>query len=573
MNRKRAIIIGGGPAGLTAAYELLTRTDIQPIVLEASDMLGGISRTVNYKGNRIDIGGHRFFSKDDRVMQWWANMLPMEGGHSGQLSLAYQGQQREIDGSSTGPNPETTDEVMLVRPRKSRIYYLRKFFDYPISLSQTTIANLGLWRMLKIGFSYLRSRLQPIKPEQSLEDFLINRFGRELYLTFFKSYTEKVWGVPCHEISAAWGAQRIKGLSITKAILNAIQKPFRKSGDVRQKNVETSLVEQFLYPKLGPGQMWETCAAKVQQMGGEIRKNSLVSRVFTEGDTIVALEVTDPQTGAVERIEGDYFFSTMPMQELVRALDADAPSNVREVSEGLIYRDFITVGLLLDDLKIHEQTREGKKLLSDNWIYIQEPDVKVGRLQIFNNWSPYMVANPKHAWIGLEYFCYESDDLWKQSDEKMVAQGIEELERINIIERSKVLDSTVIRVPKTYPAYFGSYDRFDELKQWISKFDNLFLVGRNGMHRYNNQDHSMLTAMVAVDNIIAGRTDKSNIWDVNTEMEYHEKKGDQPASGGESLSDRSPGEVAKPNAGKRSAPEMAEEPSRSTAADQEVIRA
>lgn len=524
MSRKRAIIIGGGPAGLTAAYELLTRTDIQPIVLEASDMLGGISRTVNYKGNRIDIGGHRFFSKDDRVMQWWADMLPMEGGHSGKLSLAYQGKNREINANAEGPSSETTDDVMLVRPRKSRIYYLRKFFDYPISLSLNTIQNLGLWRMMKIGFSYIGSRIAPIKPEKSLEDFLINRFGRELYLTFFKSYTEKVWGVPCHEISAAWGAQRIKGLSITKAVWNAIQKPFRRGGDVRQKNIETSLVEQFLYPKYGPGQMWETCAAKVEKLGGEIRKEMLVSRILTSGKKIVGVEVTCKKTGKTERIEGDYFFSTMPMKELVRDLDAEVPASIREVSEGLVYRDFLTVGLLLDDLKIHDETPQGKKLLADNWIYIQEPDVKVGRLQIFNNWSPYLVANPKHAWIGLEYFCYESDDLWKQSDEAMVQQGIDELERINIIDRSKVVDSTVIRVPKTYPAYFGSYDRFDELKDWISQFENLFLVGRNGMHRYNNQDHSMLTAMVAVDNIIEGRLDKTNIWEVNTEKEYHEQK-------------------------------------------------
>ncbi|MDX1948520.1 MAG: NAD(P)/FAD-dependent oxidoreductase [Pirellulaceae bacterium] len=524
MNERRAILIGGGPAGLTAAYELATRSDVRPIVLEASDMLGGIARTVNYKGNRIDIGGHRFFSKSDRVMQWWADMLPLQAGEGGQFEISYQGKSRPVErDAATGLDPATSDEVMLVRPRKSRIYFLRKFFDYPISLSKNTILNLGLARMMRIGFSYLAARLFPVRNEKSLEDFLINRFGRELYLTFFKSYTEKVWGVPCQEISAAWGAQRIKGLSISKAILNALQKPFRRRS-VGQKGVETSLIEQFLYPKLGPGQMWETCARKVESLGGEIRLNTRVERLQIEGDRVVAVETVNTQTGERETITGDFFFSTMPIKELVRGLDCPVPAPVREISEGLIYRDFITVGLLLSDLKIHDQTPQGKKLLSDNWIYIQEPEVQVGRLQIFNNWSPYLVADPGKVWVGLEYFCQDTDELWKLPDAEMSALGVRELSAIGIIEPGAVLDSTVLRMPKTYPAYFGSYDRFDELRGWLDRFENLFLVGRNGMHRYNNQDHSMLTAMTAVDNILAGRTDKANIWDVNTEQEYHEAK-------------------------------------------------
>jgi protoporphyrinogen oxidase len=529
VSQRRAIIIGAGPAGLTAAYELLTRSDIQPIVLEASDMLGGIARTVNYKGNRIDIGGHRFFSKSDRVMRWWADMLPLQAGEAGQFTVRYQGKQHQVErANGHAPDPAHEDDVMLVRPRKSRIYFLRKFFDYPISLSASTIANLGLTRMAKIGASYTAARLFPVKNEKTLEDFLINRFGRELYLTFFKSYTEKVWGVSCNKISAAWGAQRIKGLSITKAIAHALKKPFRKR-DVGQKGVETSLIEQFLYPKHGPGQMWETCTRKVRDLGGEVRLNTRVVKLHVENGKITSIASVNTKTGERETLTGDYFFSTMPIQELVRGLDCEVPAEVREISEGLIYRDFITVGLLLKDLKIHERSAAGQKLLSDNWIYIQEPEVKVGRLQIFNNWSPYLVADPKNVWIGLEYFCYEIDDLWKLPDAEMAALGILELAAIGIIEPSEVLDSTVIRMPKTYPAYFGSYDRFDELRGWLDKLENLFLVGRNGMHRYNNQDHSMLTAMTAVDNILAGRTDKANIWGVNTEQEYHESK-DKAAS-------------------------------------------
>lgn len=524
MREETAIIVGAGPAGLTAAFELLARTKIRPIVLEATDVLGGISRTVNYKGNRIDIGGHRFFSKSDRVMNWWSDMLPLEAGDHESLTIAYHGNTRLVNRSAAPADPTQTDDVMLVRRRKSRIYFLRKFFDYPLKLSGDTVRNLGLWRIIKIALSYLRAWLFPIRAEKSLQDFFINRFGTELYLTFFKSYTEKVWGMPCGKISAAWGCQRIKGLSVRKAISHALARIFRPSKDVRQKDVETSLVEAFLYPKHGPGQMWETCARKVSALGGEIRMQCSVQKIHLDQGRVTAVRILNAVTGREETLSGDYFFSTMPIQDLIRGLDTTVPANVREISEGLIYRDFITVGLLLDDLKIHEQTPQGKQLIRDNWIYIQEPDVLVGRLQIFNNWSPYLVADQSKVWIGLEYFCFQEDDLWKLSDEKMARLGIEELARIGIIEAADVRDHTVIRMPKTYPAYFGSYDRFAELRDWIDKIDNLFLVGRNGMHRYNNQDHSMLTAMVSVDNIIAGRLDKSNIWDVNTEQEYHEEK-------------------------------------------------
>jgi len=519
---KTAVIIGAGPAGLTAAYELLSRTDFRPIVLEKSEYMGGISRTVNYKGNRIDIGGHRFFSKSDRVMNWWLSILPLQASDNGFHDLAYQRMQRQIAGSEAGPDPERTDRVMLIRNRKSRIYFLRQFFEYPIRLTRDTLRKLGLARTVRIGLSYGRSALFPVHPERNLEEFFINRFGRELYATFFKAYTEKVWGVPCDKIGADWGAQRVKGLSVVATLRHAVRSLFDKPKDVAQKNVETSLIERFLYPKYGPGQMWEEVARRVTAGGGEIVTGVDVDAIEVDGQRVRAVVGRLPD-GTRRRIEGDVFFSTMPLKEFVRALTADVPAGVREVSEGLIYRDFITVGLLVKDLRVRESA-DGRTRIQDNWVYIQEPDVLVGRMQIFNNWSPYMVADPGTTWLGLEYFCYEHDDLWSKPDAEMIALAVEELERINIIEKSAVLDATVIRMPKAYPAYFGTYDRFDDLRHYVSGFENLYSVGRNAMHRYNNQDHSMLAAMTAVDNIVEGRTDQTNIWTINTEQEYHETK-------------------------------------------------
>ncbi len=530
MQSKTALIIGAGPAGLTAAYELLQRTDVRPIVIEASDTIGGISRTVNYKGNRIDIGGHRFFSKSDRVMQWWLEMLPMEATNEDEFAITYRGKSRAVQSESTPRDPEVDDDVMLVRSRKSRIFFLRKFFDYPIRLSLQTVRNLGLIRMCRILVSYLRVKLTPYRNEQNLEQFFINRFGRELYRTFFKSYTEKVWGVPCNRISAAWGAQRIKGLSITRAVMHALRRLFRRDQSIRQKGTETSLIERFLYPKLGPGQMWETCAEKVRRAGGEIIMQSRVEEILWNGNRVEGIVARD-EAGDSYTLYGDYVFSTMPVQHLLRAMGGRVPANVQEVGEGLMYRDFITVGLLVDELEIKDTTESGRKLLKDNWIYIQEPDVLVGRLQIFNNWSPYMVADPNKVWLGMEYFCNETDELWNHDDQKLKEIGIHELAKLGFIQAAKVRDATVIRMPKTYPAYFGSYDRFNEIREFVDEFENLFLVGRNGMHRYNNQDHSMLTAMVSVDNIVAGHLEKNNVWDVNTEQEYHEQveKTGEPA--------------------------------------------
>jgi protoporphyrinogen oxidase len=561
-SERRAIIIGGGPAGLTAGLELLRRTDIKPIILEASEELGGISRTIRYKGNRMDIGGHRFFSKSDRVMDWWMELMPPEGGvegHAGasaEQTIQYQGKRRvvKVPAGRGGARAleeeggvavaELEDEVaegeadedlrMLIRPRKSRIYYLRRFFDYPITLTANTLRNLGVARMVRVGVSYFASQVHQIKPEKSLEDFLINRFGRELYLTFFKSYTEKVWGTPCDQISAEWGAQRIKGLSLTTAVKHFVKKALRKkpqekTADLSQKDTDTSLIERFMYPKLGPGQLWEHVGSMIVngidgfggvERTGEIHMGWRVTAIHCDGSEVRSVEAVN-EMGEGRTFAGDYFFSTMPMKDLVRAMDAPVPENVREVSDGLQYRDFITVGLLADRLKVKE-TDGG--LLRDTWIYIQEPDVLLGRLQIFNNWSPYLVADPEKVWIGLEYFCYETDDLWKMEDEDLKRFAIDEVIRIGILEPGAVSDGHVVRVPKTYPAYFGTYDRFAELRDYTDRFTNLFLVGRNGMHKYNNQDHSMLTAMAVVDGLAEGHVDKASLWSINTEQEYHEEK-------------------------------------------------
>ena len=521
MKQGTAIIIGAGPAGLTAAVELQRRTGIQPILLEASHEIGGISRTVRYKGNRMDIGGHRFFSKSDRVMQWWLDLMPIQADN-GNGELRYQGQQRNIPAATAAPDPHTDDLVMLVRQRKSRIYFLRRFFDYPIRLTAETLRKLGLLRSVRAGISYMRATLLPRRQEHSLEDFLINRFGRQLYLTFFKSYTEKVWGVPCHKISAEWGAQRIKGLSLKGVVVHFLKKTFasRRAADIAQKQTETSLIEKFLYPKFGPGQFWEHAATLVQQAGGEIHLGVAIDHIQVDGDRILAVSGAN-HNGERVTYAGDYFFSTMPVRDLIRSLSTPAPPDVHEVSEGLMYRDFITVGLLAKRLSV---TEPDGSALKDNWIYVQEPDVLLGRLQVFNNWSPWLVGNDDRVWIGLEYFCNDTDSLWKLPDDEMARFAIGEVAKIGILKAEDVEDSHVVRVPKTYPAYFGTYDRFDVIRNYTDRFQNLFLVGRNGMHKYNNQDHSMLTAMTAVENIVNGVTTKDNIWSINTEMEYHEEK-------------------------------------------------
>lgn len=523
VKKKSALIIGAGPAGLTAAYELLAKTAIHPIILEATDSIGGISQTVKFKGNRMDIGGHRFFSKSDAVMQWWANVMPMQGAESkdnlliGETAKYLQ---------KVGPDPEVSDRVMLYRRRVSRIYFLHKFFDYPISIKYSTFAKMGLWLTIKSAIGYLSSR--PFKREErSLEDFYINRFGKPLYEMFFEGYTEKLWGVHPSKLGADWGSQRVKGLSIYAIIKDALAKPFRKS-DVSQKKVETSLIEQFLYPKYGPGQLWEAVAGDIEAMGGEVSMKHEVKHVNVSDGRVVSVDAMLAD-GSITNIPCDYLLSTMPIKDLVAALrGVDVPTDVKEIASTLPYRDFITVGLLLDRMKIKNETRikTYANRVPDTWIYVQERDVKVGRIQVFNNWSPYMVEDYEHRmFIGLEYFCNEGDEMWNMPDDKFIAMAVDELVKIDVIEPDAVIDAVRIKMKKAYPAYYGSYYKLDRVRRFLNGINNLYCIGRNGQHRYNNMDHSMMTAMVAVENIMSGNPDKSDIWNVNTDTEYHETRG------------------------------------------------
>ena len=512
---KKVVIIGAGPAGLTAAYQLLTTSDIKPIILEAEDFVGGISRTYEYHGNRMDIGGHRFFTKSDEVNALWEKLMPIQGAPAYDDKILGN-EKPFVEG---GPDPEKEDEVMLLRHRVSRIYFLKKFFDYPVSLKFRTLKNMGFARTMKAGFGYLGSCIHKRK-EKSLEDFYINRFGKPLYQLFFEDYTTKLWGVHPSNLSADWGAQRVKGLSLGKTLWNAISKPFRKKKD----KVETSLIDQFEYPKKGPGQLYEKMAAEVVRLGGEIVYGAKVAKIEKNDAGITALLTEDGRT-----FEADAVFSSMPIKDLFLALGQDnVPEKPYEIATKLPYRDFITVGLLLDKLKIKNQTKIKtlNDIVPDNWIYVQEREVKMGRIQIFNNWSPYMLEDPEHkVWMGLEYFCDEGDEMWNASDKDFIDFAVKELVSMGIIESgADVLDSCRLRVKKAYPAYFGSYDEFPVVREYLDTIPNLFCIGRNGQHRYNNMDHSMLTAMVAAKDLIEGNEDKSALWNVNTEKAYHEEK-------------------------------------------------
>jgi len=523
MEQKIAIIIGAGPAGLTAAYELLEKTAIKPVIFELSSDIGGLSKTVRYKGNRMDIGPHRFFSKSERVMNWWQKMLPLQGKPARDDIILKR--KLALSTEENAPDPETSDRVMLFRNRLSRIFFLGSFFDYPIRLKWSTLKNLGVQKILRIGASYINSKLIPIKFEKSLEDFFINRFGKELYQIFFKDYTEKVWGVPCSRIKPEWGRQRIKGLSIGKAIGHSLSSSFHKDSSFDQKKTETSFIEHFLYPKLGAGQMWEEVARQIVAKGGEIYTESEVIEIIRSGKQVTGVGVRNNITDLKTKYDCDYVFSSMPVKNLVQSMIPEAPSSVQEVANGLMYRDFIIIGMLLKRLKRTDETKTPtiNRLLPDNWIYIQEKAVKLGRVTIFNNWSPYLVKDPDTVWLGLEYFCNEGDELWNKPDAEFIAFAIDEIALIEIIDKEDVLDATVVRMKKAYPAYFGAYEDFQVIRDFTDEIENLFLVGRNGMHRYNNTDHSMLTAMLAVENIIKGIPSKDNIWQVNAEDDYHEQ--------------------------------------------------
>lgn len=517
---KQAIIIGAGPAGLTAGYELLKETDIHPVVFEATDAIGGISKTVEYNGNRMDIGGHRFFSKNQDVMNWWQKLMPIQGERS-KDDILLELNDKEL--SKDGPDPEKEDRVILLRHRVSRILFLRRFFDYPISLSMSTLSNMGLIRTIKSGLGYIGALLHQ-KEEKSLEDFYINRFGKPLYSMFFEDYTEKVWGIHPSKLGADWGSQRVKGLSIIAVLKDMLMKKYGKKDGTK---VETSLIEQFIYPKYGPGQLWELVASEITKMGGDVSLESEVIGINVMDGKVASVDIRDTN-GLVTTRSCDYLLSTMPIKDLVNAIKGiDIPEKVKRIANDLQYRDFITVGLCLKKLKIVNKTklRTFKNRVPDTWIYIQERDVKIGRLQVFNNWSPYMVKDYENTvWIGLEYFCSEGDELWNMDKQDFIDMAIGELCKIDVIEREDVLDACQVKVKKAYPTYYGSYYELDEVKDFLNRIDNLYCMGRNGQHRYNNMDHSMLTAIETVNHIMTGTGDKSSIWAVNTEEEYHETK-------------------------------------------------
>jgi protoporphyrinogen oxidase len=520
---KTAIIMGAGPAGLTAAYELLTKTQIKPIILEMGSQVGGLSRTISYKGNLIDIGGHRFFSKSEKITDWWLQFLPLDKAPGDTtIPITYQNQISAFkipSQQASGSNGK-----MLLRPRKSRIYYQHALFDYPLTMNAKTIRNFGIRKISRIGFSYLRAKLFPIKKESSLEQFFINRFGNELYTTFFQGYTEKIWGVPCKNIPADWGRQRIKDLSISKALVQAIRSVFKKNKSLTQKGVSSSLIEQFLYPEKGPGQMWETVAQKVLELGGEIRLETCIEKIHVAAENRVSsVSCREMGSGQTSDLKGDYFFSTIPVKHLIEGLEnTPVPEKIKQVASHLQYRDFIIVGMLFKKQK----DQSGGKIseLKDNWIYLQDGALMAGRLQIFNNWSPFMVKDEENIWVGLEYFCQDTDPVWNKEPEDMIQLALKEIKKTGLINTKEMLDATVIKVPKAYPSYIGSYAQFPLLQEFLDKFGNLYLIGRNGMHRYNNADHSMMTAMVAVDNIIQHQHSRSNIWSVNMEQDFHEER-------------------------------------------------
>ncbi len=468
---KKVVIIGAGPSGLTAAYELC-KVGVKSVVLEKDEVVGGISRTVNYRGYLFDIGGHRFFTKVKAVDDLWREILE--------------------------------EEKFLKRRRLSRIYYNKKFFHYPLQATNA-LFGLGIYNSFLTFLSYTKTQLFPIKPELSFEDWISNRFGRRLYHTFFKTYTEKVWGIPCNEISAEWAAQRIKGLSLISALKNALitSQPKNKS------NIIKTLIDSFEYPEKGPGMMWETVADIIKSKGSQLKLNAGVEKILWQKDKVTALEITTDCKK--ELISGTDFISSMPIQELVRKMEPSVPDEVRHAADILSYRDFLTVSLIINKANLFE----------DNWIYIHDETVKVGRIQNFKNWSPKMVPDQNKTCLGLEYFCFEGDSLWTMSDEDLITLGTKELGMLELVDPNDVEDGAVVRMPKAYPVYDSKYaDALITIRKFLDGLNNLHLVGRNGMHKYNNQDHSMLTAMLTVKNIMGANYD---VWDVNVEQEYHEE--------------------------------------------------
>ena len=464
----RVLVCGAGPAGLTAAY-LLAKDGFEVTVLESDSQVGGLSRTVQYKNFRFDIGGHRFFTKISEVQALWEEVLGAE---------------------------------LLDVPRLSRIHYNGKYFQYPLQAIDA-LRGLGLRQAAMILLSYLKSQLRPDPVEENLEQWVSNRFGSRLYRIFFKTYTEKVWGIPCTEIRAEWAAQRIQGLSLARAIISATTLN-QRSTDIK------TLIHAFKYPRLGPGQMWELCQARIVKLGGRVLLQHRVNGLELAGGHVCGLRVQTPD--GERSFEGEHVISTMPLRALVRAAGTAAPERVHSAAQGLTYRDFLLVALILD--------REG--IFPDNWVYIHTPGVKVGRIQNYNNWSSAMVPEPGRTCLGMEYFCFEGDGLWGSRDEELIALAVGELKQLGLAPDASIIDGAVVRMPKAYPIYDMAYRGHLELvRQFLDSIPNLHTVGRNGMHKYNNQDHSMYTAMLTLENLHGAGHD---VWSVNTDFDYHEEQ-------------------------------------------------
>lgn len=519
MNKKKVIILGAGPAGLTAGHDLLTRDPehYDVTILEKTNDIGGISKTINYKGNLMDIGGHRFFSKDPRVNEWWQQRLKIQSSPA----LDDKILDRKKDLPSGGADPTIEDDVFLIRDRISRIYYKNSFLNYPISLNLKLITSIGIMQTIKAGFSYIWSLIRKL-PEISLENFYINRFGRVIYSLFFEKYTLKLWGIHPKDLSADWGCQRVKGISILEVLKNAFAKQF----NLGKESKETSFIEKFMYPKFGPGQLWEKTAHEIENLGGKIIKNVSVKSIVFRNNKVQ--EITFKENDVTSLLQADFLLSSAPIKDLFSFFTGiDIPNDIYKATQKLQYRDFVTIGFLLKKLNLKNTTeyKTINNITPDCWIYIQEPNIKMGRIQIFNNWSPYSVKDLQNTiWIGTEYFCTEGDDFWSKSDQQLFDFAKEELLSMNLITSvDDILDWHCEKIQKAYPAYFGSYKHMDRIIAFLNQYDNLFCIGRNGQHRYNNMDHSMVTAFNTVENILNREKSKDNIWSVNTEKVYHER--------------------------------------------------
>ena len=512
---ENVVIIGAGPAGLSCAYHLLKNNKkIKVTIIEEDKQVGGISKTISYHGNHMDLGGHRFFTKNDDVLKMWLDILPLQG------KPALDDKILKVDKDYKGGkiDPEKTDRVMLVRNRLSRIYYNKKFFDYPVSLNYKTIKNMGFLTTMKCGFSYLKSCVVK-KEESNLENFYINRFGNELYKMFFKGYTTKLWGRTPKEIDSSWGSQRVKGISISKVIGDYYKRLFH----IKDKNKEVSLTDYFYYPKYGPGELYEELAKMIEKLGGKIILKSKVISIVKKKNSIQ--EIVYESNGKKETIKCDKLVSSMPVKDLLNEMNG-VSKDILEISNGLPYRDFVTIGVLVPKLDLSNDThvKTIHNNVPDNWIYVQDTSVNMGRVQVFNNWSPYMVKDPVNTmWIGLEYFCSEGDSFWNKSDKELKKLAGDELKKMGFYD-GKILDSCVVKVKKAYPAYFDSYERIDEVREYINKIDNLYCIGRNGTHSYNNMDHSILSGMICANLIKDNSHDLEKLWNVNVDKSYHEAK-------------------------------------------------